>query len=109
MSQHYFHTVHQGEPITVVLGWDRALGRFFMIVERQHPKPDQDDYLYSNLAESEPDRPHLSYFTRKLDELGIQLPAGMVEQVYLDPVRHTANLVVTHRADGCFHGRATPG
>ena len=39
MSQHYFSTKHHGEAITVLLGWDRPLGHYFMVVERDDPKP----------------------------------------------------------------------
>ncbi len=60
MSRHYFDTVHKGFPITVVLGWDRPANYFFLFIEKpaelidDTAKVESDDFLYSNLHESDP-------------------------------------------------------
>jgi hypothetical protein len=100
MSQHYFNTVHQGEPVTVVLGWDRPLGHFFMVVERREPAPDQDDYLYINLDEPGAFDLGLDHFKAKLSELGIEVPQTMFEQVAIDGEMRAGNRVVVYAADG---------
>jgi len=102
MSQHYFSTQHQGEAVTVLLGWDRPLGHFFMVVERDDPQPDQEDYLYINLDEPNAFELDLDFFQAKLEELGISVPPGMFEQVYLDQVFAAGNRRVTYQADGQF-------
>lgn len=104
MSQHYFHTTRQGEAITVLLGWDRPLGHFFLVVERQDPRPGQDDYLYLNLEEPGAFDLELDHFKAKLDELGIAVPCAMFEQVTLDRERRIGNRMVTYGADGSFDG-----
>lgn len=102
MSQHYFHTAHAGDRITVLLGWDRPLGHFFMVIERPDPQPGQDDYLYLNLDEPDAFALDLDFFKARLDELGIQVPDSMFEQVRLDEQMRVGNRVVTHHADGTF-------
>ncbi len=99
MSQHYFHTALQGEPITVLMGWDRPLSQFFLIVERQSPGPGQDDYIY--VSDMDPAaRAHTpSDYAIKLEQLGITLPATMLQQVTQDWLTFGANRIVTH--DGC--------
>lgn len=106
MSQHYFQTEHAGDRITVLLGWDRPLRHFFMVVERTDPKPGQDDYLYVNLDGPNAFELDLDYFKTKLDELGIVVPVSMFEQVQLDERLQLGNRVVMHQADGTF--RSTP-
>lgn len=100
MSQHYFHTVHQGDPITVLLGFDRPLGHFFMVVERREPAPGQDDYLYINLDEPDAFELDLDHFKTKLKELGIEVPMVMFEQVALDGQMQVGNRVVVYAPDG---------
>src|SRR3546814_16825554 len=57
MSRHYFGTFHKGSPITVVLGWDRPMDYFFLVIEEETNSDDNPmafDLLYSNLQESDP-------------------------------------------------------
>ena len=99
MSQHYFHTALKGEPITVLMGWDRPLNRFFVVVERTSPGPGQDDSIY--LSDMDPAaQTHLpSDYVIKLEQLGITLPASVLQQVTWDWLSFSANRIVTH--DGC--------
>lgn len=102
MSQHYFHTEHAGDRITVLLGWDRPLGHYFMVIERPNPRPGQDDYLYVNLDEPDAFELDLDFFKAKLEQLGIKVPDSMFEQVHLDERMGVGNRVVTHQIDGTF-------
>lgn len=104
MSQHYFSTRHQGEAITVLLGWDRPLGHFFMVVERDEPRRGQSDYLYVNLDDPDAFSLPLSHFKARLAELGISVPASMFEQVALDQRLAIGNRQVVYQADGSFQG-----
>src|SRR3546814_6284363 len=54
MSRHYFNTFHKGSPISVILGWDRPMNYFFLVIEEQNNSADNPmtlDLLYSNLQE----------------------------------------------------------
>jgi hypothetical protein len=35
MSQHLYRTTREGQPISVLLGWDRPIGHYFMVIEWQ--------------------------------------------------------------------------
>ncbi|MGM9489619.1 hypothetical protein [Ideonella sp. YS5] len=107
MSQHYFSTHHQGEPVTVLLGWDRPVGHFFLVVERDDPGPDEDDYLYLNLDEPDAFDLPLEFFRQKLKDLGIEVPAQMFEQVQLDTDFGIGNRRVIYQPDGRFESAET--
>jgi hypothetical protein len=104
MSQHYFNTEHQGEPITVVLGWDRPLGHYFMLVERREPAPEQDDYLYINLDHADAFELELDDYRAKLEELGIKVPEVMFDEVERDCIQRVGNRQVVYDQDGRFQG-----
>jgi hypothetical protein len=72
MSQHYFDTSLGDEPITVMLGWDRPLQGYFMLIESTQ----RDGYIYSNLEDIDLVKcggfaSSLDYFIDKMRELGV--------------------------------------
>ena len=89
MSQHYFNTQQAGTPVKVLLGWDRPLGHYFMVIEKtaaavasesastaaqcegddDDDGDDDDGYLYSNLNELDPFGLSLDHFRGVLSEL----------------------------------------
>lgn len=113
MSQHVYRTTHEGQPIAVLLGWDRPIGHYFMVIEWQGQRftdapwaiamdDATDNLLYSNLDEPNPFELSLAYFKVKLDELGIRVPEPMFEQVERDRFYRAGNRHVTYQADGSF-------
>ena len=70
MSRHYFDTFHKGFSVTVLLGWDRPMNYFFLVIEKPTEliddtmKVESDDFLYSNLHESDPFNHDLDYYRR---------------------------------------------
>lgn len=98
MSQHYFTTTHNGDPVTVTLGWDRPLSQYFMSID---PEDDEGPYIYSYLLEKKPCS-SLDYYKAKLDDLGIQVPLTMFEQVEGDRTFGIGNRCTQHSADGSF-------
>lgn len=42
MSRHYFETTYKDHPVTVFLGWDRPLGHYFLVIEKQVDFVDPD-------------------------------------------------------------------
>jgi hypothetical protein len=85
-------------PVTVLLGWDRPLGHYFLVIENDRA----DDYLYSNLNEPYPFDKSLDYYQSKLREFGISVPEVMFEQIKLDVAFNVGNRLVWYEADGSF-------
>lgn len=110
MSQHYFQTEHNGSPVTVQLGWDRPLQRFYMSVERgqsEHREAaddDQDDgFLYTSHADLQAmSCQDMDYFVRKLKELGIEVPESMFQEARTDAALGVSNRQVVYEKDGTF-------
>lgn len=124
MSQHRFVTNHGTRPVSILLGWDRPIGHYFMVIEYLDPpssgdfssttngskKPgaaeeieEDDEYLlYSNLNEPQPFNLSLSYFHSKLAELGLWIPEQMFQQVAADRDHRIGNRTVWYRPDGSF-------
>jgi hypothetical protein len=121
MSQHYFNTQRAGTPVTVLLGWDRPIGHFFMVVEclaastgatesassasqveDDGDGADDDGYLYSYMNEPNPFGLSLDRLRGALSDLGIQVPEEMFEQVLLDQAKCVGNRHVWYEPDGSF-------
>lgn len=82
MSQHFCDSQFQGQPVVVILGWDRPLACFFMVVEKEGEE--DEGIVYSNLNEKDAFKKPLGYFKKKLDDLGIKVPHSMFRQAELD-------------------------
>ena len=95
MSQHVFKTTLDGEPVSVLLGWDRPLAYFVLGVEQLSEKND-GIYLYSNLDDPGAVNCSLDYFRQKLSELGISVPESMFIEAESDRKRNVGNRLVEH-------------
>jgi hypothetical protein len=121
MSQHLYCTTHLGQPVEITMGWDRPLQGYFMVVTRlttaegaaggldegsEDSEDEGDDAIvYSNLDDPElavwgglP--PTVDHFRTKLDALGLQVPAAMLEAVERDGWLNVGNHQVVYDADG---------
>lgn len=99
MSQHQFHTQHNGKPVVVQLGFDRPLGHFHLVVlDPANP----DDPVYTNLDEEDAFGRSLDDYRNVLADLGISVPESMFEQTELDGGQRRGNRFVIHQADGSF-------
>lgn len=116
MSQHTCDTTFttvKGETVSVeiLMGWDRLLQQFFLVVEvvdmdvdidfsdlpvtlRETSLPDEG-IIYSNLCDYTTNK-DLPYFTNKLKELGISLPNGMLDEVIVDQANNVGNREMKH-------------
>lgn len=101
MSQHVFASEYQGKPISILMGWDRPLQGFFMVIEVDGA----DEYIYTNLDDPTlapfhglPDS--IDHFVEKLGELGLALPARMVQEIQNDSLANVGNRYVTYEQDG---------
>lgn len=111
MSRHHFITTHKGFPITVILGWDRPMGYFFLMIEKPPELIDNtmqvedEDFLYSNLHEDDPFGHDLEYYGQVLRHFQIDVPQSMFVQVMRDAINNTGNRVVTYQSNGSFTER----
>lgn len=101
MSHHSCRAVHHGHPITVLMGWDRPLQGFFMVIERD----DTEQYLYSNLDDEALAAhgglpPTISPFIDKLAALGLAVPPLMLREVAQDRINNIGNRVVYYDDSG---------
>lgn len=99
MSQHYFYPQHRGQPVAVVMGWDRPTGCFFLMVERPEPLPDHEDYVFFSEGE-----PSLQDLRVSLDVLGIAVPTAMFIEVERDFIHGVGSRVVVYDLDDLVQG-----
>jgi len=108
MSQHTFLTTCNGQPVRVLLGWDRPLQYHFLVVEytdRPGGDPaccDGEPFVYSNLDDPNAIGADLDYYVGILGSLGITVPQSMIDQVRLDGEFNRGNFVVEHVGEGRF-------
>ncbi|MBQ4840015.1 hypothetical protein [Pseudoalteromonas luteoviolacea] len=103
MSRHYFNTEYQGNAITVLIGYDRPLGGFFMVIE--NASQEEDLYIYSNLYEQVTHPKSLEPYKSKLDQLGIFVPVEMLLEVEADGAALMGNKDVHHSIENGTHRR----
>lgn len=101
MSQHVFISEHEGKPVSILMGWDRPLQGYFMVIEVDG----SEDYLYENTNDVDllpfyglPDT--LDHFIAKLGELGLAIPALMVQEIQNDARANVGNRYVKYKKDG---------
>ena len=101
MSQHVYPSAYKGQPVNIVVGFDRPLRGFFLNVELT----EAEGFVYTSCSD-----PQLIYsrgftdsmtpFCEKLDELGLSLPLAIIEQVELDAATNAGNRYVVYDQDG---------
>lgn len=105
MSQHIFNTNWNGKAISVLMGYDRPLDGYFMVIDRIQSDQvgdeledefENDDYIYSNLFESESHPKSLARYQHKLFELCIDVPVQMLEEIIEDRAQNIGNKRVLH-------------
>lgn len=91
MSQHYLDGITPNGIVTILVGWDRPLSYFFMVIE----SPQQDEPMYSNLDEDDPASLTLEHFQQVLERFNIKNislqpkhPSGLYEKLIKDRERN---------------------
>ncbi len=106
MSRHYFKTTYAEKPIEVLMGFDRPLDGFFMVIdylEEPDRYDDNDGYIYSNMWEKNPHPDSLTPYLDKLAELDISIPAEMIKEVEIDGQVKMGNKDIRHAVtDGAY-------
>lgn len=77
MSQYKHTTTYQGKLVVILIGWDRPMKGFFMVIDFEDNET--DDYIYTNLDDPELKKTHglspsWTHFNNKLKELGLSVP-----------------------------------
>ena len=102
VSQHCAHTRYRNRAVVVVAGYYRPLRDLFL----QVLGPDDEDLsteervLYTSLQEPLLDWTDIATLRTKVAELGLRLPAKLVDEVEGDGRRRAGNRIVRHLADG---------
>lgn len=108
MSRHYFKTEYSGKPVEVLMGFDRPLDGFFMVIDYlEEPEDDEDEeddgYIFSNLWQEDPHPQTLKPYVDKLAELKISVPTEMIEEIEEDGRLKMGNKNVRHSVvDGTY-------
>jgi hypothetical protein len=95
VSQHIFETTDaQGNDVTVTMGYDRPLDFVFCTVMTQ-----EDDVIYSNLDDDDAGthQQDVGYYRSVLDELGLNVPEPVFQEVAADQLGRVGNRVVIHK------------
>lgn len=97
MSQHFFSTTYQGNPVSVCLGWDRPLQGFFMFIEKEGAAEDAEpEFVYLNLEDPKLKigvHRDITYFVDVLARLEIAVPEKMILEAMKDKKNDTGNRV----------------
>jgi hypothetical protein len=105
MSQHLATATLDGHPVEIVAGFDRRLGDYFLQVIDE-----RNDMLYTSLQEPLLDWTDIATLRTKVAELGLRLPAKLLDEVEGDGLdaRATASSATwqTGRQSRCW--RADP-
>ena len=109
MSCHIFKTHSKGRRVSVVLGYDRTLKNFYLMVQhlnsatRQGKRRSARDtgpaFLYTNTSDPNAGS-DLGYYWEKLEKLGISVPARVFREADRDAEYEVGNRVVQHYASG---------
>ena len=106
MSQHIFETqTSTGRKVEVLIGFDRPLNGFFLVVTDTQAEDPDDAFVYSNLDDVElldigGITLNLEHFKGKLAMLGIDLPEAIESEVRLDRAQRVGNRVCWYDAKG---------
>jgi hypothetical protein len=102
MTQHVFKTTYEGKTTQVMLGWDRPLQGFFMVIPRSTAaSEDTSDsgYLYCNLLDPDLSRGvsySIEYFKTILEKLHIDVPEYVFSQINNDETCNRGNRFVRY-------------
>lgn len=101
MSEHYYDTLHNGRPVTVTLGWDKALECYYLDIALLDA-PNGPCYLYSYIHEERPFELSLDHFRERLEGLDLAIPDRMFEEVQKQrcPTNGRDYRFFIHHADG---------
>ncbi len=96
MSQHYFSNSHYD----VLVGWDRPLQGFFLVIDEEHSDGNMPLTVYTNLCEKVPHPKTFDHFESVLKRFGVELPNALMEELLVDQKIQAGNKMVFWDQDG---------
>jgi len=100
MSRHQVHAEFGGREVVVVAGYDRPLKELFLQVLSDDGDPQSEEaVLYSSLHEARRDWRDIDTLVQALADLGLIVPASMLDAVRCDQAMNVGNRMVVHHFD----------
>lgn len=100
MSRHHLKTEFDGRQVLVVAGYDRPQRELFLQVLSGDGGPEAEEpVLYSSLHEPQRDWRRVDTLIEALAELGLVVPASMLDAVRRDQDLNVGNRMVVHHFD----------
>lgn len=99
MSRHVTSAMHQGQPVTVVAGYDRPLSELYVYVVRETPDAPagaKEQFIFNSLYEPRLDWTEIDTLIGALDRLGIAVPERMLAEIYFDQCLDVGNRYMAH-------------
>ncbi len=93
MSQHHFFTLHHDKKTHILLGWDKPLQGFFLVIEKED---DIDNPFWSNLDIKDSHPKKLDTFIMILKNMNIKLPDTIEQEVIRDSINNVVNKIIIH-------------
>lgn len=106
MTQRILKTSIKEQEATVLMGWDRTLQYYFMVIDLLGNKDEpllEDEPLYSNLNDDNAKtniKDNLSYFVKKARSFDIEIPKEMIAKLQADKVLNLGNDTSIFSEDG---------
>lgn len=101
MSQRILKTSYIGRPIEVLMGWDRPLGYYFMVIQYAGEAGRAEEHLYSNLDDQHTEfDASLAYFSKVANRFGFVLPPTMLVALEVDKTLNRGNARSVFDIDG---------
>ncbi len=91
MSQHKYKTCLEKQEVTVLMGWDRPLQYFYLVIDANDSDP-----VWSNLDLRNPYQNDLTLYKKVLNQHGITVPEQMFSEILQDKELDVGNKTVTH-------------
>jgi len=77
MSHHIYNTHVDSRPVQLLVGWDKLLQDYFLVIEKLDSDGEEKPYLYSSLEEPETHAMTLTFIRALLADYHINLPADL--------------------------------
>jgi hypothetical protein len=96
MSQHFFETMYQNEPVRIMMGWDRPLQYYFLLIEKL-TGDEKERIIWSNLDHfTENEARSLENYLSVLNGLCLAVPEQMIAEIGADAAANCGNKEVRH-------------
>lgn len=93
MSQHTFYTFYNERPVKILMGWDKPLQTYYLVIEYADT---ENEYVWSNLDYPEKYPDYLDDLLLRLQSFDLFIPNQMISEIEQDRAGNVGNKEVTH-------------